>query len=333
MDPVRVVFLGSPQFAVPSLESLIVSDAIDVSLVVTQPDRPSGRGRKLQPPPVKLSAQSHAIATIQPETLKDEQVLDRLRTLDPDVLVIVSYGEILRRDVLELPKFGCLNVHPSLLPSYRGSIPIQATILNGDPDAGISIIRLVRRMDAGPILSQTRVPLTGEETAGSLSQHLAQKAGELLPDVIIDWVRGVIKETPQDEYKATYCRELTKSDAQIDWRWSADYIERFVRAMSPWPRAWTVAGDNRLSIDAVSLSRDREQQDVNAAPGQVFRDGQRVRVAAGDGMLALGTVQPAGKKSMQAADWIRGLQASDSIRFGSPDKDRPPLVFTQNQKS
>jgi methionyl-tRNA formyltransferase len=327
MSRIRAVFLGSPQFAVPSLQALIDAEPIELSLVVTQPDRPAGRGRKLQSPPVKVAALEQGIPVIQPESLREADAIVRLKSINPDVLVVVSYGEILRKSLLELPKFGCINVHPSLLPQYRGSIPIQAAILNGDAESGVSFIKLIRRMDAGPILRQIRFPLHGTETTGQLSEHLSELAAAHLPGTVLDWVKGEIEPTQQDEDTATYTRELSKSDAQIDWDWSASYIERFVRAMLPWPKAWTLINGDRLTITRATRMDDCPAVAADSGCLDMNTNGPNVQTA--DGIIHLELVQPAGKRVMEATEWVRRFQGSEQLKFDSPGKQRQPLFFAR----
>jgi methionyl-tRNA formyltransferase len=324
MNNLRVVFLGSPQFAVPSLEALIHSNDIDIPLVVTQPDRPAGRGRKLMSPAVKTIAEQHGIPVYQPETLRHEEHIEPIRAVAPDIIVVVSYGEILRKSVLEMAPLGCVNVHPSLLPAYRGATPIQAAILSGDEETGVSIIKLVSRLDAGPVLNQIRTRLEGSETAGVLSDRLSALAAEHLPETLHRWARGEITAENQNDALATYTRELSKADAQIDWTWPADYIERFIRAMQPWPKAWTMLDQQRLVISSSSDAADYDS--IDARHGVVHQGDDHVIVSTGAGALRLGKVQPAGKREMDALDWTRGLQNRDVIQFGSPEPNRKPLI-------
>jgi methionyl-tRNA formyltransferase len=325
MSSLNVVFLGSPQFAVPSFEALVDASDIDVALVVTQPDRRAGRGRKLNPPAVKVAAEFHGIPVHQPESLHDEAQVEPIRGANPDVIVVVSYGEILRKSVLELPPLGCINVHPSLLPAYRGSIPIQAAILNGDNDTGVSFMKLVRRLDAGPVLHQVRTPLSAQETTGDLSERLSHLAADYLPETLRRWAKGEIKLEYQNDAQATYTRELTKADAQIDWAWPAPYIERFVRAMYPWPKAWTTVEGQRLVITSILL--DDSSASIADSPGLVRVDSDHAMVATGNGKVRLHRVQPAGKREMSASDWVRGLQGANGLAFESPVADREPLIF------
>lgn len=306
----RAVFLGSPEFAVPSLDALVSDPEIDVPLVVTQPDRPSGRGKKVTPPPVKQPAQRHDIELYQPESLRDAAAVEVLRKAEPDLLVVVAYGEILRKSVLELAPHGALNVHPSLLPKYRGAAPIPATILNGDTRTGVSIIKLVRRMDAGPILAQREIDVEPEETSKTLSEKLAGLAAEFLPVVCKAWASGELEAREQDESRASYTREWSRADAEIDWSRPVDEIERLVRAAQPWPVAWTMYGDKPFRVHEASIKEGR----TRAEPGTVnFLDG-KVLVAAGDGgVLVLERVQPAGSRAMSGVDWWNGLHELDVV--------------------
>jgi methionyl-tRNA formyltransferase len=325
MERIRALFLGSPEFAVPSLESLSAYSEIDVPLVVTQPDRPAGRGRKLVAPAVKTAAEALGIPVYQPGSLRDDAALDRLRSERADVIVVVSYGELLRRSVLEMTPHGCLNVHPSLLPEYRGAVPIPAAILNGDHRTGVSIMKLVRRMDAGPLIHQVGHDLSGNETTGQLTHTMALLAAAHLPPVVKEWVNGTAEAVEQDDQQATYTRELRKSDAQIDWTHESIAIDRFIRAMDPWPRAWTLLDGERVAVlrAAVGPGNDISPR----VPGELINVNGNVCVVTGNGVLELIDVQPAGRKPMAAADWFRGVSGSDQRRFRSPETAMPPIVF------
>ena len=307
----RVVFLGSPAFAVPSLIGLAQHDKIEVTLVVTQPDRPAGRGRSVTPPPVKSAAIQLGMPVYQPETLRDDDAVRQLSETTPDLLIVVAYGELLRRNVLEIAPNGCLNVHPSLLPRYRGASPIPAAILNGDPTTGVSVMKLVRKLDAGPIVAQVGTDVRPDDTTGSLSERLAALAARQLPDVSLRYVAGDLPPVPQDDALATYTREWSTDDASIEWSQSALHIERLVRAANPWPVAWTTDGATRLRILAANVSVDSTGDGL--VPGTVsIRDGSVV-VATADGSLRLDQVQPAGKRQMTAVDWWRGTRRSTAI--------------------
>jgi methionyl-tRNA formyltransferase len=301
----RVVFLGTPQLAVPALERLQAHQDFDITLVVTQPDRPSGRGRRLTAPPIKDAAIRHGIALIQPESLRDTAVVDQIRATAPDVLVVVAFGEILRRSMLQLAPLGCVNVHPSMLPRYRGASPIPAAILNGDAVTGVSIMQMARRLDAGPVLSQQIVAIEPRDTTGSLSERLALVAADMLPDIILRYARGDLTPVAQDEASASYTREWSTADAQIDWRQSAVEIDRLIRAADPWPVAWTRLADQRVRIlDAEPL----DVAPVTPDPGTAIYSNKLLLAGTASGVLLLRTVQPPGKRPMPAADWWRGLR-------------------------
>lgn len=306
---IRVIFLGSPEFAVPTLRALAASDDIDVVLVVSRPDRPAGRGRHLTPPPVARAALELNLALFQPEHLRDAQAVERLRSAAPDLLLVVAYGEILRQPVLELAPHGALNVHPSLLPKYRGAAPIQAAIMAGDQTTGTSIIRLVRALDAGPIVAQRELDIKPNDTAGSLAARLADQAADLVPRVVRDWVAGRITPREQDDAAATYTREWTRDDARIDWSAPAERIGRLVRAANPAPIAWTTFETKPIRVHAAHPVA----QPALGAPGSVRIDAGAVLVATGDGALELEIVQPAGKRPMRAQDWLRGLHRDDVV--------------------
>jgi methionyl-tRNA formyltransferase len=231
--------------------------------------------------------------------------------MSADLFVVVAYGELFQRSILALPRFGCLNVHPSLLPRYRGSSPIQAAILNGDTETGVSIIKMVRRLDAGPIVAQQQWPLTGSETGNSLSDDLADVAARMMPDVAIEWASQRIEATAQDEARVSYTRELTKTDGRIDWREEAIAIERKVRAYWPWPTAWTKLNGRRVVIVSCEVNRGQDGD----APGSIVLEQRDVSVACGMGSLRLITVQPEGKGAMPAGDWFRGLRGVSNPRF------------------
>ncbi len=312
---IRTVFFGSPEFAVPSLRALATDPRFQVPLVVTQPDRPAGRGRRLVEPAVKVAATDLDLAVWQPMTLRSDEAVDRLRDIKPDLFVVVAYGEIFRRAVLDIPAHGCLNIHPSLLPKYRGSSPIPAAILNGDATTGVSIIRMVRKLDAGPILAQREIRLNGTETSGQLSERLGDLAAVLLPDVAAAWCEGTIEPVEQSDDNAIVTRELAKYDGQLDWTESARQLERQVRAYSPWPATWTTLDGRRLVVHSAEVWPEIP----HANPGQIFEDNRHVLVACGEESLCLVQVQPEGKKIMLAEDWFRGLRGDARPTFDAAD--------------
>ncbi|MCX2726094.1 methionyl-tRNA formyltransferase [Thermomicrobium sp. 4228-Ro] len=302
--PLRIVFFGTPAFAVPSLERLASEPDLDVALVVTQPDRPAGRGRERRPSPVKQRAIALGLSVLQPETVRDPLLLSRLRDIAPAVGVVVAYGELIPKSLLDVPAHGFLNVHPSLLPKYRGASPIQAAILNGDSETGVTVIQLTPELDAGPIVRQVRVAIYPDDTAATLAERLAAVAAELLPETIRQWVAGTIVPTPQDERLASYTRPLTKEDGRIDWTRTAREIERHIRAMQPWPGAWTTISGRLLRIVRARVV----DTDVGLPPGCLWPTRDALLVATGQRALALELVQPEGKRVMPGLDWWRGAR-------------------------
>jgi methionyl-tRNA formyltransferase len=298
---VRVVFHGTPEFAVSSLRALHGSPRTEVALVVTQPDRPAGRGRRLTPSAVKAFALERGLPVFQPERLRGPEVVERLRAADADLFVIAAYGQILRQAVLDIPRHGCLNVHPSLLPRHRGSSPIAAAILAGDERTGVTIMLTDRGMDTGPILAQEVVPLGREGTTASLTPRLADLAADLLLRTIPGWVAGEIAPQPQDEGAATLSRLFTKEDGALDWSRPALELERQVRALNPWPRAYTFANGKRLLV----LLAHAVDEAGPGTPGTVFAGpGRMLLVATGDGALRFDLVQPEGGREVSGQQYL-----------------------------
>jgi methionyl-tRNA formyltransferase len=277
--------------------------SIDIVAVVTQPDRPSGRGRQLTPPPVKVVAQELGIATIlQPETLKDDAVVAQIAALAPDVGVVAAYGEILRANVLAIPPHGYLNIHPSLLPHHRGPAPVTSAILAGDHEVGVSVIKLERKMDAGPIVAQTRRPMPADARAGALTEELFHEGSALLCANLHTYVDGTLTPTAQDDSQASYIGMLSRDDGRIDWQQPATHIARMIRAYDPWPGTFTLLNDQPFRILAASVHAAYGQ------PGTLIDTPDGIAVACGHRALLLHTVQPAGGRAMSASDWRRGLR-------------------------
>jgi methionyl-tRNA formyltransferase len=308
----RILFLGTPAFAALPLRAL-VNAGHDVVGVVTQPDRPAGRSRTPQAPPVKQAAAELSLPVLQPVTLRDDAVVDQVRQLRPDVGVVAAYGEILRRTVLDIPPLGYLNVHPSLLPLYRGPTPVTAAILSGDDITGVSIIKLVRAMDAGPIVAQATVPLARDARAGPLTDELFAIGSEVLVNVLPLYADGTLQPQAQDDGQATYCKLLSKDDGRIEWMQPALAVERAVRAFDPWPGAWTTWQNQQLKIGSARVDADWTGTE---APGTVL-DGAVLRVATGSGALEIVELQPAGKRMMAARDWLRGQRDVVGQRLGN----------------
>jgi len=300
----RVIFAGTPDFALASLRALVKSGRIPVA-VLTQPDRPAGRGKKLTAGPVKQYAAEQGIPVLQPVSLRDETVVAELKALRPDMLIVAAYGLILPQDVLDIPTHGCVNVHASALPRWRGAAPIQAAILAGDETTGISLMSMTAGLDCGPVYTVEKVTIGDAETAEELHDRLAVLGGRVLVDHLDDIVAGNAVATEQDESLATYAPKIVTSDARIDWSVAAAELERRVRAYNPFPGAFFFAGDSRIkSWRATAVDGDAE-------PGTVLqcnRDG--IVVACGSSALRLDELQLAGKRRVPAIDFPGQLDLS-----------------------
>ena len=306
----RLVFMGSSSFSLPALR--VLAEEYEVAAVVTRPDRPAGRFRHLRPSPVKALALERGLPLWQPETLRTPEARERLQALSPQVIVVAAYGEILRTEVLDLPPYGCLNLHPSLLPRWRGPSPVAAAILAGDRETGVTVIRMDAGMDSGPILAQEALPLSGQERQGELSVRLAEMAADLLRRTLPAWLAGEIVPRPQEEERATYCRPLRKGDGQVDWTRPAVYIERMVRAYDPWPGTYTFLRGRRLYIwRATPLP-----ETLPGPPGTIHLDGRRLLVATGEGCLSLEEVQGEGKRRLPIEEFLLGQRGLEGARLG-----------------
>jgi methionyl-tRNA formyltransferase len=302
-----LVFMGTPQFAVPSLRAL-AGGPYNIT-VVTQPDKPAGRGGRLTPPPVKVLAQELGLPVLQPPTLKDPEFRARLAEMQPDVTVLVAYGEYVAPVLLDLPKHGSLNLHPSLLPRWRGSTPIQSAILAGDEVTGVSIIRMDRGLDTGPILAQRSTPVAPGETYPELSERLAKMGAELLAETLPRWLNGEIEPTPQPEEGATLTRTLSKEDGLLDWSAPAEELARRVRAFQPWPGTHTYWQGRLLKI--IRARPAPVPTGGVTAPGTVIvlqqpGSARSLAVATGGGALELLQVQLAGKPPIEARALLTG---------------------------
>jgi methionyl-tRNA formyltransferase len=300
----RIVFMGSPDFAIPTLREL--ARHYQVVGVVTQPDRPAGRGRVLTPPPIKRLAQEIGIETIQPERLREPEAQERLQAWAPDLVVVTAFGQILRKRVLELPRLGCINVHASLLPRWRGAAPIQAAILNGDVLTGATIMQMDPGVDTGPVLSQESMVILPEDTAGSLSERLAEAGAQLLLRILPAYLAGELQPMAQEESLATYAPMLTKEEGLLEFSQPALALERQVRAYNPWPGAYLPWLDGVLKVHKAHVGQ------CAAQPGQRLVVDGLPAVGAGQGCLVMDEVQPAGKKAMSGKDFLRGARGWDA---------------------
>lgn len=299
----RIVFMGTPDFSVPALKALVEAGH-EVAAVVTQPDRPRGRGKELQMTPVKVQALAYGIPVYQPEKVKDPAFVEILRNLQPEVIVVIAFGQILSRDILDLPPYGCINIHASLLPKYRGAAPIQWAVIDGEKETGVTTMMMDVGLDTGDMLEKTVIPLDPKETGGSLFDKLSQAGGPLILSTLEKLKAGTAVRTPQTDEDSTYAKMLTKSLGQIDWSMEAAAIERLIRGLNPWPSAYTFVHGKTLKIwDADVL---KESSD-GAAPGQIIRtDPHSLIVAAGEALLSIRELQLEGKKRMDVETFLRG---------------------------
>ena len=310
----RIIFMGTPEFAVPALERL-VAGGYEVAAVYTQPDKAAGRGRVVEELPVKKAALRHNLAVLQPENFKSAETKRQLFELKPDAVVVAAFGQILPRSVLEIPTFGCLNIHPSLLPKYRGVAPVPAAILNGDNYTGVSIMLMDKGIDTGPVITAVHVPVLPQDTAETLMRKLAHTSAQLLLDTLPGWFRKEITPQPQNNGEATYTKMLTKEAGEIDWKLPAMQIWRQVRAYQPWPGSFTRWQGKQLKIlETVPLvgAGTVEAGTVLAANKNEAAFG----VGTGDGILGVKKVQMEGKKAVTADEFLRGQRQFIGAKLG-----------------
>ena len=299
--PMRVLFMGSPQFALPILGAL--SQNHEVAAVFTQPDRKTGRGRKMQPPAVKVFATSHGLPVYQPRSLKEESAHELVRQISPDLIVVAAYGKILPEEILSIPPLGCINVHASLLPRWRGSAPIQAAILAGDLETGVSIMQMDSGLDTGPVYQQVTLQITPSETAGELSQRLASLGAITLINAIPEIRRGDLSARPQDEKLATYASLLRKKDGMLNFSQPAAFLARQVRAYEPWPSSFFYWKDTRIVV------RGAQASSIEKYPSGMCLEINRLpAIAADPGILILTLLQPAGKRVMSGDTFLNGAK-------------------------
>jgi methionyl-tRNA formyltransferase len=324
MVTLRVVYFGTPSFAVPGLDRLLGSRH-SVAAVVTQPDRPRGRGHHVTAGPVKALAESHGLPVLQPDKIKSPALLDSLRALAPDLAVVAAYGRILPDDLLALPRLGFINIHASLLPRYRGASPIQRAVINGERSTGVSIMRVVRELDAGPVFESRTLPIGPDDTSLDVEKGLATLGADALLDVIEALSRGNAVETPQDHERATYAAKLTREDGRLDWNETAERLHNRVRGVHPWPHAYTFLHGGRYGIHRTTLRMDVEPGALKPAsppPGTILlAHGADLIVAAGQSSaLRILEIQPENKRLMAVRDFLAG----HPLRAGNRFEDNPP---------
>jgi methionyl-tRNA formyltransferase len=300
---IKTIFIGTPDFALPALKALVRDIDFSVKAVITQPDMPSGRKLVPTPPPVKELALQYKLEVWQPQ--KIIQVLDNIRALEPDVMVVAAYAQIIPEEILQLPKYGCINIHPSLLPKYRGASPVHAVILNGETETGVTIMLMDKTLDTGPILAQKKIKIDANETTTDLLTKLAELSADMLDTTIKKYIKGQIKAVPQDSSQASYVKMFTKQDGLIDWTKPAAEIERLVRAFTHWPSAWTWVKGKQLKIIEVAS----EPLDINTyKPGKTFVYNNSLAVQCGTDALLIKRLKLEGKNAISGEAFVHGYK-------------------------
>lgn len=308
----RVLFWGTPEFAVPPLRALI-GEGFDVVGVVTQPDKPVGRSRsKLEAPPIKLIALEESLPVLQPDKPRGDEFIAQIRALEPDISVVVAYGHLLPSDVISLPPLGTLNIHASLLPALRGAAPIQAAIRDGHTETGVTIMRMVKALDAGPVLLQARTPVPADETYGELQLRLAEMGAMALIEALALIDIGQATATPQDDSLATYAGKVGRDQTRVDWTADASTVSRIIRAFDPRPGAFTQSSSGEVKLFGARLAPRTSEQ----PPGEVLSvDDEGLTVACGSGAVRVANVHPAGKRRIAPSEWARGRGISVGERL------------------
>lgn len=309
----KIVFMGTPDFAVPPLRALTEA-GYEVAAVVTQPDKPKGRGKTLLPTPVKEEALMHEIPVYQPKKVKNNpEFMDILKEIAPDIIIVAAFGQLIPKEILELPKFGCINIHASLLPKYRGAAPIQQAVIDGEKESGVTIMQMAEGLDTGDMISKIVIPLSPEETGGSLFGKLAQAGAELLIKTLPSIEQGTAEYEKQPEESPTsYAAMITKQMGLMDFNRQACELERLVRGLNPWPSAYTFINGKTLKVWKCKVS----MEETEAVPGTVFlTDKEGIHVACGQGVLILTEVQLEGKKRMETEAFLRGYHIENGTVF------------------
>ena len=310
----RAVFMGTPDIAAEVLKSLLASEH-EIVAVVTQPDRPKGRGKELAKSPVKLVAEEHGIPVFQPEKVKSPEAVAQLKEYQADIFLVAAFGQIVSKEILDIPKFGCINVHASLLPEYRGAAPIQSAILDGKAVTGITIMRMDEGIDTGDMICRVEIPITAEETGGSLHDKLAAAGGPLLLEAIKQIEDGTAVYTPQNHEEHTYAKMLRKELGKLDFTEPAEKLERYIRGLNPWPSAYTYKDGKTMKFWKASVSYER----FEACPCGTLvsvKDGM-LWIMTGDGILQVKELQPEGKRRMTTEEYLRGYPLVPGMVFGN----------------
>ncbi|MBN2125890.1 MAG: methionyl-tRNA formyltransferase [Deltaproteobacteria bacterium] len=308
----RLIFMGTPEFAVPTLEALI-REGYDIPTVVSQPDRPKGRGKKLTAPPVKQLALDYGIEVLQPEKVSDPAFCDLIRAREPDLILVVAFGQLLRKNLLDIPGWGVINIHGSLLPRYRGAAPIQRAVLENESRTGLTIMLMDEGMDTGPILFQEEVPIEPEETAGHLHDRLALLAGDLMVRSLRRMAGVPLRPLPQDDALASYAPKIDREMARIDWNREAPRVSSLIRALDPRPGAVTLLDGKEIKVFSSRVARESRPDTV---PGRIAHSEEGLVVEAGEGAVEIREIQYPGKKRMPVPDFLRGFPLPGGVVLG-----------------
>lgn len=305
--------MGTPDFSVPVLQK-IISDGYEVIGVVTQPDRPVGRKRVLTPPPVKVEAEKHGIPVFQPEKIRQPEEINKILALNPELIVTAAFGQILPKELLEAPKYGCINVHASLLPELRGGAPMHYAIIQGKEKTGITIMYMVEKLDAGDMLTQVEVPITETDTVGTLHDKLSEAGAKLLSETLPKLLNGELKQTPQKEEEATFAYTIKREQEKIDWNSAGEDIYNHVRGMNPWPVAFTTYEGVVMKI----WSTEKTMSSKESSPGSIIgiEDDGFIVATGNHTAIKITEIQPSGKKRMKASDFLRGTKVSIGDKLG-----------------
>ena len=309
----KIIFMGTPDFSVGTLEALIAAGH-EIPLVVSQPDKPKGRGHELQPTPVKEAALKHGLTVYQPKKVRDPEVIEKLRETEADVIVVIAFGQIIPKSILEMKQYGCINVHASLLPKYRGAAPIQWAVIDGEKESGVTIMQMDEGLDTGDMLLKGSLELAADETGGSLFDRLSTLGANLCAEALEKLPKGELKPEKQGESPTEYARMLTKDMGNLNWNESAEKLERLIRGLNPWPSAYTKLGDKTLKIWSARVC---ERAVENAACGEITSvTKETVCVACGEGALEITELQLQGKKRMDTGAFLRGYHLEPGTRLG-----------------
>lgn len=301
MNKFKIIFIGTSAFGLPAFNALAENSDFEIVLAVTQPDKPVGRKQLIISSPIKIAAEKNNITVLQPEHIAD--IREKIAILKPDIIMVAAYAQIIPEEILSLPPYGCVNLHASLLPKYRGSAIIQAAILNGDKQTGLTIIKMDKKLDTGPILSQIAIDISDEDTAGTLYGKLSSASSDFTVGTIKKYLSNKIDPKPQDNSLSSYAKELTKSDGLINWTKPADELEKFIRAMNPWPMAWTWRNGKQIKI----ISAQKKAIEINSyKSGKTFKYNNGLAIQCGQNALIIKCLQLEGKTVLSSDEFLRG---------------------------